>query len=233
MNNKRTSPIWKTQKKQFENLIKSCNNITEVLSFYGLKNKGRNNHTLIKRIKEDGLDIELNRLREGGKKNKIRKAVPIEFYLVKNSNCKSNFLKKRLLKEGFLEEKCNECGLEKIWNGKDITLQLDHINGDSADNRLSNIRILCPNCHSQTKTFSGKNVKRIYNYCPECGKKIQKNSKNCVLCARKKFRKVERPEHGKLVEEVRKNGYCYVGRKYGVSDNAIRKWIKYNNKDLK
>ena len=65
-------------------------------------------------------------------------------------------LKRRLLSEGILEYRCYLCGLTE-WNGKPITLQLDHINGVHLDHRIENLRLLCPNCHSQTETFAGRN----------------------------------------------------------------------------
>lgn len=58
---------------------------------------------------------------------------------------------------GLLENKCLFCGLEEEWNGQPITLQIDHINGNNKDNRIENLRILCPNCHTQTDTFAGRN----------------------------------------------------------------------------
>ncbi|MBC8306695.1 MAG: HNH endonuclease [Pelagibacterales bacterium] len=66
-------------------------------------------------------------------------------------------LKRRLLKENILENKCSECGQMPFYNNKILILQLDHVNGNNTDNRIENLRILCPNCHSQTSTFSGKN----------------------------------------------------------------------------
>lgn len=70
-------------------------------------------------------------------------------------NYQSNKLKKRLIAKGILEDICSKCSLIE-WNGRPITLELDHINGDNKDNRLENLRILCPNCHSQTPTFRNK-----------------------------------------------------------------------------
>lgn len=62
-------------------------------------------------------------------------------------------LKKRLLREGLLLNRCSGCGLGNRWRGQPITLEMDHINGDRRDNRIENLRILCLNCHSQTPTF--------------------------------------------------------------------------------
>ena len=80
----------------------------------------------------------------------------------------------------------------------------------------------CLGCRK--KELSNKKEKNNKNFC-KCGKLIKKLSKNCVECQYKKQRKVKRPNYKKLIEEVKKTNYSAVGRKYGVSDNAIRKWI--------
>ncbi len=68
-------------------------------------------------------------------------------------------LKSKLIKAGILAEECAVCGLSE-WLGKKLSLHLDHINGKSKDNRIENLRLLCPNCHSQTETYAGRNVKK-------------------------------------------------------------------------
>lgn len=68
-------------------------------------------------------------------------------------------LRSRLIKEGFKEYKCEECGIDE-WNGKKISLELDHISGNRLDNSLENLKLLCPNCHSQTHTFRGRNISK-------------------------------------------------------------------------
>ncbi len=79
---------------------------------------------------------------------------------MENSDClKSANLRKRLIAEGLKEARCEICKLDE-WLGRPIPLQLDHINGDRTDNRLENLRLLCPNCHAQTDTYCGKNIGR-------------------------------------------------------------------------
>ena len=69
----------------------------------------------------------------------------------------TNKLRIRLLKEGIKPKECEVCGITK-WNGLELSFELDHIDGDRTNHLLSNLRIICPNCHSQTSTFRGKNI---------------------------------------------------------------------------
>ena len=87
---------------------------------------------------------------------------PMEDILKEGTSYVTSKLRLRLIKEGFKQHKCEICGLEE-WASQPIPLELDHINGDRYDNRLENLRILCPNCHAQTDTYRGKN-KGKYNY---------------------------------------------------------------------
>ncbi len=83
----------------------------------------------------------------------------LEDILVSNKYYKTSTLKKRLIKELGWIDKCVWCGIGPEYNGKPLTLQLDHINGNNCDNRIENLRILCPNCHSQTDTWCAKKRK--------------------------------------------------------------------------
>jgi hypothetical protein len=75
----------------------------------------------------------------------------------KHPQYQTNKLKKRLVKEGIIEYNCSMCKI-KEWNGKILVLELDHIDGNRTNHSVNNLRLLCPNCHSQTDTFRGKNV---------------------------------------------------------------------------
>lgn len=98
-------------------------------------------------------------------KKEIEKAIKARSIRDKDIFVESSFynighnLKRRILASGLKKYECEECGNSGEWNNKVLVLQLDHINGIYNDNRVENLRFLCPNCHSQTETFSGKNMR--------------------------------------------------------------------------
>lgn len=97
-------------------------------------------------------------------------------------------LKRRLIKEGILIEECRICGLGNQWQNAPLVLRLDHINGDNRDNRVENLRLLCPNCDSQQPTFTGRNVRdrKLSNLCKDCGTKLSRSKSGyCERCVRK------------------------------------------------
>lgn len=86
-------------------------------------------------------------------------SAPLSIYLVKGRRTNRTHLKSRLLAEGLKQDRCEECGIEE-WRGRRLSMALHHINGEPTDNRLSNLSLLCPNCHSQTSNFAGRNCQR-------------------------------------------------------------------------
>ena len=79
-------------------------------------------------------------------------------WFVENSTRGGSMIKKRIIDLNLIPYECNHCDVKDSWNGNTINLHLDHINGDNRDNRLDNLRFLCPNCHSQTDTYCGKGI---------------------------------------------------------------------------
>jgi Zn finger protein HypA/HybF involved in hydrogenase expression len=105
--------------------------------------------------------------------------VNIDDYLKDGSTVSSHRLKQEILKVGLKEHKCENCGLNE-WLGNPIPIELDHINGKNNDNRLVNLKILCPNCHALTPTYRGRNKKVDLKKCRICDESVKRNSR--VTC---------------------------------------------------
>lgn len=86
--------------------------------------------------------------------------IPLSDLLTENSPHQRGHVKRRLVTAGLLKHECAECGQGDEWKGKKLVMVLDHKNGVNNDHRIENLRMLCPNCNSQTDTFSGKNIKK-------------------------------------------------------------------------
>jgi hypothetical protein len=170
------------------------------------------------------------------------RAKPLEEVMVENSTYARGKLKERLLADGLKQRVCEMCGQGEFWNGNRMSLVLDHINGVSNDHRLENLRIVCPNCAATLATHCGRNLPRE-RICPRCGTRFAPTHMQHRYCSRKcigaqngdrlrgvphpERRTVDRPPYARLVEEIQSMSFVALGRKYGVSDNAIRKWIRW------
>lgn len=154
----------------------------------------------------------------------------LEDIMQENSSYPRGALKRRLLREGILKNECSICGMEGMWQGKPIVHILDHINGVNNDHRPGNLRIVCRNCDSQLPTFTGRNAKRIKKVwsCGTCSVAVSKGRYRCRSCAQKELMvcKIKWPPVPELQEEVKATSYSAVGRRLGVSDNAVRKRIQ-------
>ena len=138
-------------------------------------------------------------------------------------------LRKLLIRDGLKEKKCECCGLDE-WMGKPIPLELHHVDENRFNNKLENLKILCSNCHMQEHNYSNSKKKKNPNKIKEmktcqCGSEINVRSIMFEKCWGIKNRKVVRPPFDQLLNEVTEMGYSGTGRKYGVSDNTIRKWL--------
>jgi Zn finger protein HypA/HybF involved in hydrogenase expression len=95
-----------------------------------------------------------------GKTHNWTNGIPLEDLMIEHSKIHSNYsFKKKAIRAGIFANECSECKMEAIWNKKPLSLHLDHINGINDDYRKENLRLLCPNCHSQTSTYCGRNKK--------------------------------------------------------------------------
>ena len=144
------------------NAVKTSLTISEVCRKLKIKENGGNFKSINNKIKINKIDISHftgqawntgdRFIHTGIKYNTID-------ILVENSTYSRYHLKNRLINEGLIEYKCLICDNRGEWLNTKLVLQLDHINGKNDDNRIENLRLLCPNCHSQTSTFSGNNQK--------------------------------------------------------------------------
>jgi hypothetical protein len=138
-------------------VIKRSDSIRQVLIHFDLSETGGNYQTVKRVAERNGIDLQKHKGQGWSKGRVARNAIPLDQILVEHSIVyKSSVLKERLVKAGLIKDECVFCGLGSIWNGQPIVLELDHINGKKRDNRLVNLRVLCPNCHSQTPTFRGR-----------------------------------------------------------------------------
>ena len=147
----------KYTEQQFVEAVKTSTSIRQVLSKIGVKESGGNYKVAKDRIKRLNLDTS-HFTGMGWLKGQTHKHTtkPIEYYLTEDSYHQSYKLKLRIIAEGIKQHKCEECGITE-WRGQPTPIELDHINGNNRDNRLENLRLLCPNCHAQTPTYRGKN----------------------------------------------------------------------------
>lgn len=217
------------------NLLESHDSFQSILHSLGLRPAGGNYKALHARFSELGIDtssiyekskaIKVRRLTENHDKGRIDPSL----VLIESSPYSRSVVRRILRQEKLLTYSCESCGLSDTWNGAPLTLQIDHRNGIANDHRLENLRFLCPNCHSQTESFAGRNTRKPKKTCTICSREIKgQGGRNlCLRCAAKARRKVLRPSETDLraVISLYNNNLCAVGRHYGVSDNAIRKWL--------
>lgn len=268
---------WKVfTKEQLEEILKSCNSISEFgfkIGYLSASSASRFGkaaiefHQLSKEHLFDGRknQFDYSRFSEG----KSRSGWTLKYAIV---NLRGN--------------KCESCGLS-LWLEKELSLQVHHIDGNSSNNLIENLQLLCPNCHSLTDSFCGKrnsgsqkkhseedlknSLENNQSICSalrslgmstgrenyvRCREIIQKYSIEhlspikieketeekrcsncdiiigksktglCLKCYALTTRIVERPSREILKEEIRNNSFLSLGKKYDVSDNAVRKWCK-------
>jgi hypothetical protein len=217
----------------FEKLVKTSNSKLEVLKKLNLSGRGHSYDILNSRLEKDNIDISHFYTHKYSNRK-----IDLTDILVENSTyLNTSNLKKRLIKDNILKNVCSLCEQIPFHNGKILSLQLDHINGINNDNRIENLRLLCPNCHSQTETYGSR--KTIKNICQCCGKNIHKNKhmlcqecfKNSpiyldVVNKRKNQKQKFDISKDELEQLVKTNSLTSIGKMFNVSGNAIKKRCK-------
>ena len=148
-------------KELLEENVKDCYSFAELCRRLGLKPEGSNPKTVRKKMDEFGIDYShfTGCLWNKNPNNPVYRGKYLS-NLCEHSSLSSYNTKNLVFKLGLKDNKCERCGLTE-WQGFPIQCELHHINGDSTDNRLENLQILCPNCHSQTDNFRSKNRTKV------------------------------------------------------------------------
>lgn len=212
-------------KEELEQIIQQSSSLKEVIFKLGYSTVSGNCNTVKDRIENYHIDCShFTTSTSPIKRNE-------ENVFIEGSTASQNTLRRWYIKGNYTPYICSICGQEPIWRGKELTLILDHINGFNHDNRLENLRWVCPNCNQQLETTGYKQMRveqkpeKKY-YCIECGKEISASSKSglCVECSNIARRVCNRPSREELKHLIRTTPFTKIGNMFGVSDNAVRKW---------
>ena len=217
-------------KEELKQIVQQSKSLKEVIDKLGYTtHNGNNSATVKKRLEQYSIDISHFTHSAPIKRNE-------ENIFIENSTASQATLRRWYLKGEYSPYICAICGQEPLWQGNELTLILDHINGNNHNNELKNLRWVCPNCNQQLETTGYKSMRTEHiqkfekkYYCIDCGKEITYNSNRCVECQAKTRRVVERPSREELKQQIRYQSFVSLGKTYGVSDKAIVKWcIAYN-----
>ena len=153
-------PKKKYTLEELKEAVANSFSVAGVLKSLGLIVAGGNYKTIKEKIAKYKIDTSHFTGMGWRKGKKIPgERIPLSKILVNGSTYRTSLIRPRLIKEGLKEHKCEICG-NTTWQGKEIPLELHHINGVNTDNRIENLQLLCPNCHALTDTFRGKNIKK-------------------------------------------------------------------------
>lgn len=151
----------KYSKEIIEEAVKNNFTLSDVMRSLNLKPRGSNFSRFKKMIVH--FQIDTTHFKQPGSPGSVHtiKTFTEEILILNGKGWNSNSIKKKLFEFNLMKNECSLCGSLPVWNGQPLTLQLDHIDGNHRNNELNNLRILCPNCHSQTDNYSAKNINRV------------------------------------------------------------------------
>lgn len=234
------SLLYAYSDEEFCAIVAASHNHTECLRNLGYNtNSGNVQKAYKERIAKLNIDTSHFTIRSS------RSVVPENVFV---QNCTyGNTTLRRLYRKLYPPTCCAICNRKPEWEGKPLTLILDHINGVHSDSRLENLRWVCPNCNSQLETTNGKNVNKRdpkIKQCVDCGKIVNRDSIRCNQCEQNRRHILVMQElHCKLTRNelktaIRSSSFDAIGRQFNVAGNTIKQWCRkyhlpYKKSDIK
>lgn len=225
-------------------LLATTTSASDALALLGRARVGSNYEWLRQQITDQNIDVA----------HWVNKGSPVRHVVLADLKDDSRLttanVKRYVIRQGLVDYSCAWCGLTDEWNGRPLILRLDHINGKRTDHRLSNLRFLCPNCDSQSDTYCGRNKKvgskgdktaygrasKVKTKACACGTKITDAATQCRSCSRRNPAlhptKIDWPPVDEVLAEVARTSFAATGRKFGVSDNAVRDYIRSRAREV-
>ena len=179
---RRHHPIWDDVEKIRE-AVSKASSVREALTYLGRPHSSGNYQMLKGRCLK--FDLPYPRMSSTQMTSYAKRATTLsleETFSNRGIRVNGTRLRELMVKSMGVSDECAICGQPPIWQGLPLTLEVDHLDGNSFNNEITNLRILCGHCHSQTDNFRGRNSRKdAYNYC-SCGHKISKSAVRCSLC---------------------------------------------------
>ena len=230
-------------KEELEEIVKNSKSIKEVISKLGYStNGGSNSKTVKNRIEKYGISIEHFT-------STVNPTIRTEENVfIEDSTASQAVLRRWYFKGKYTPYTCSICGQLPEWQGKELTLILDHINGHNHDDRLENLRWVCPNCNQQLDTTGTKrgfsHLKKVkletkeeikkeekpkkQHLCIDCGNPCSSNATRCQKCDNEHRKAISHVNDLITREELKKlirtMPFTKIGEQFNISDNAVRKW---------